>query len=81
MARPTCRCRLDAVETKLDEIERVNERIDYTNRVFIFDPVIQVLRQQGRLPTIRAFHKSTHEQSDGVIDAALVAFGSPYYSR
>ena len=52
-SRAAGRRRLDILETQIAEIERVDERIDRTNRIAFIDPVIEAFRQQRRLPAIR----------------------------
>jgi hypothetical protein len=52
--------RLDPFKTELGKIERVNERIDYPNRVILVDPVVQAFRKQRGLAPIRSLNKALH---------------------
>jgi hypothetical protein len=49
---PPGRWGLDAVETEAGEIERIHERIDNANRIFLVDPIFEALRQKRRLSSI-----------------------------
>src|ERR1019366_1270033 len=61
VGRPTCRCRLDAFEAKIGQIERVDKAINHTNGIALLDPLIEAFRQQRRLSTIGTFNKALHE--------------------
>ena len=58
---PAGRRRRDTVKPKRGEIERINERVYYANRIALVDPVIQAFGQQCRLPAIRPHNKALHE--------------------
>ena len=57
---PPRRLRHDAVEPKVRQSERVHKGVDHANGVILVDPVVQALREQGRLTAIRTRHKAPH---------------------
>ena len=60
IGRPPGRRRLDPVEPKLGQIERIDERVDHPNRIVLVDPVIEAFGQQRRLPAIRPLNEALH---------------------
>ena len=54
------RCRLNAVEPEIGEIERINKGVDCANRIVLLDPILQALRQKRRLCPICAFDEPLH---------------------
>jgi hypothetical protein len=60
IGRPPRYLRLHPCEPELGKIERIDERVDYPNRIILVDPVIKAFGQQRRLPAIRAFDKALH---------------------
>ena len=52
---------LDAVKSKLAEIERIDEGVNRANRVLLVDPILKTLRQERRLPTICPFDEPLHD--------------------
>ena len=61
------RCRLNTIETKVTEIERIDERIDHPNRIVLVDPIIEALRQKCRLPPICPLDKPLHDHPRRII--------------
>src|SRR5207344_2961786 len=51
---------IDAGEAQSLEIEPVDEGINEANRIALVDPVIEALRQQRRLRSIRPFNEARH---------------------
>ena len=60
IGRPPGRLRLHPCEPEFGKIERIDERIDHTNRIILVDPVIEAFGQQRRLPAIRSLDKALH---------------------
>jgi hypothetical protein len=52
IGRPAIRKWLHTVKPQPEQIKRVDEHIDRTNRIALFDPVTEAFRQQRRLPAI-----------------------------
>ena len=61
VGRPACRCRLDAYEAEIGQIERVDKSINHPNRIALLDPLIEALRQQRRLSAMGTLNKALHE--------------------
>ena len=49
-----------AAEPEVGEIKRIDERIDHANRIFLLDPVVELLRQKRRLPPICPLDEPLH---------------------
>ncbi len=60
IARSSRPARRGALETKLEQLERVNEDIDHPNRIVRVDPVFQIFREQCRLVAIHTLDKSLY---------------------
>ena len=57
-----CRAtRRHSVEPEIGEIEHLDERVDYANRIALVDPVIEAFGQQCRLPAFRPNHEALHK--------------------
>src|ERR1700730_14760297 len=52
--------RLDPFELEFSEIERIDERVDHSNRIVLVDPVVQALRKQRTLSAIRPLNEALH---------------------
>ena len=63
VGRPACRCRLDAFEAEISQIERVDKAINYTNRIALLDPLS--FWQQRRLSAIGTLNEALHESPPG----------------
>lgn len=50
IGRSSRRLRLNTAEPELGKIERLDERIDHTNRIILVDPIIEAL---GQTSTVR----------------------------
>jgi len=50
-----------AIEPRLGQIKRIDERVDHTNRIALVDPVIEAFGQQSRLPAIRPRNEALHQ--------------------
>ena len=61
IGRPACRCRLDAFEAEIGQIERVDKGIHHTNGIALLDPLIEAFRQQRRLSAIGTLNEALHE--------------------
>src|SRR5258708_38264491 len=61
VGRPARRCRLDAYEAEIGQIERVDKRIHHTNGIALLDPLIEAFRQQRRLSAIGTLNEALHE--------------------
>src|SRR5690348_12303841 len=60
ISRPPSLRRLDPFEAELGEIERIDERVDRSNRVVLVDPVVQAFRKQRALAAIYSLDKALH---------------------
>src|SRR5258705_6723920 len=60
IGRPPGCLRFHSCEPKLEKIERLDERVDRSNRVILIHPVIEAFGQKRRLPAIRALDKALH---------------------
>ena len=65
VGRPACRCRLDAFEAEIGQIERVDKAIHHTNAIALLDPLIEAFRQQRRLSAIGTLNEPLHELPSG----------------
>ena len=65
VGRPACRCRLDAFEAEISQIERIDKAINYTNGIALLDPLIEAFRQQRRLSAIGTLNEALHESPPG----------------
>jgi hypothetical protein len=70
-ARPSGRRRRDAIEPETTKIERIDERVDHANGIFLIDPVIETLRQQRRLSPICSLDKPIHDHPRRIIGRIL----------
>src|SRR5262252_4334338 len=52
--------RLRPFELELSEIERIDKRIDHSNRIVLVDPVAQTFGKQRRLCASRPLNKALH---------------------
>src|SRR5215472_10334256 len=52
--------RLHPFEPELSEIERIDKRIDNSNRIVLVDPVVQTFGKQCRLCASRPFNEALH---------------------
>src|ERR1019366_9923064 len=52
VGRPACRCRLNACEAEIGQIESIDKGINYTNAIALLDPLIKAFRQQRPLSAI-----------------------------
>jgi len=59
--RPACRCRLDAFEAEIGQIQPVDKAIHHTNGIALLDPLIEAFWQQRRLSAIGTFNEALHE--------------------
>jgi hypothetical protein len=50
----------DPDETGLSESERIEKRVDHSNRIILVDPVVQTLKKQRRLSAIRPLNETLH---------------------
>ena len=60
VGRPACRCRLDAFEAEIGQIERVDKAINHANGIALLDPLIEAFRQQRRLSAIGTLNEALH---------------------
>src|SRR5215467_12889539 len=60
IGRPPSLCRSDSFEIECTEIERIDKRVDHTNRIILVDPVVQTFRKQSRLSAIRPLNEALH---------------------
>src|SRR5450755_846237 len=58
--RPAGRCRINAIEPEVAQIQRIHEHIDRANRIVLVDPIIEAFRQQRRLLAIRPLNETLH---------------------
>ena len=65
VGRPPCRCRLDAFEAEIGQIERVDKAINHTNGIALLDRLIETFRQQRRLSAIGTLNEALHELPPG----------------
>src|ERR1019366_6878084 len=76
---PASRQRLHTVKPQIGQIERLDEHIDRTNRIALFNPVPEAFRQQRRLPAIHpsneACHLSPRQFSKGIITWRVFSHG------
>src|SRR6516164_6364744 len=47
-------------EAELSEIERIDKRIDHSNRIVLVDPVVQTFGKQRRLCASRPLNEALH---------------------
>ena len=52
--------RLDPFEPQFRKIDRIDKRVDHSNRIRFADPVVQVFRKQRTLSAIRPFNEALH---------------------
>src|SRR6516162_533172 len=52
--------RLHPFEAELSEIERIDKRIDHSNRIVLVDPVVQTFGKQRRLCASRPLNEALH---------------------
>jgi hypothetical protein len=57
---PAGRRRIDAIEPKVAEFQRIDEHIDRTYRIALLNPIIKAFRQQRRLMAIRPSYETLH---------------------
>ena len=57
----------DTAETKLAQIEFVDEHINHPNRIVLADPVFQAFGKQRALPAIYPFNEAPHPKSPAQI--------------
>src|SRR5471030_1353006 len=57
---PAGRCRINAIEPEVAEIQRIDEHIDRANRIALIDPIIKAFRQQRRLLATRPLNETLH---------------------
>ena len=57
---PAGRRRVDAIETQVAQLQRIDEYIDRSNRIALVDPIIQAFRQQRRLLAIHPLNETPH---------------------
>jgi hypothetical protein len=76
VGRPACRCRLDAFEAEIGQIERVDKGIHHTNGIALLDPLIEALRQQLRLSAIGTLNEALHELPPRQIAKRIIADSS-----
>ena len=55
--------RLGALEPELPEVEFVDEGVDHPDRVVFSDVVVEALREQGDLASVRSLDESLHHAS------------------
>jgi hypothetical protein len=60
IGRPPSLRRFDPFEPQFSEIERIDERVDHSNRIVLVDPVVQAFRKQRRLAAIRPLNETLH---------------------
>jgi hypothetical protein len=53
-------CRYDTVKTQLDQVEFINENVNYTHRIGIADVVVKALGKQGALAAMFALDEALH---------------------
>src|SRR5450631_1286496 len=58
---PAGRCRIDAIEPEVAELQRIDEHIDRANRIALADPIIKAFRQQCCLLAIRPLNETLHQ--------------------
>ena len=60
ISRPPSVRRLDPFEPQFSKIERIDKRVDHSNRIGFVDPVVQAFRKQGDLSAIRPLNEALH---------------------
>jgi 2-polyprenyl-6-methoxyphenol hydroxylase-like FAD-dependent oxidoreductase len=61
ISRPSSFRRLDPVKPHFSQSQRIDERVDHSNRIVLVDPVVQALRKQCGLSAIRPLNEALHE--------------------
>jgi len=54
---------LGTLEPQLSEVEFVAERVDYPDGIVFSDVVVEALREQGDLASVRSLDESLHHAS------------------
>ncbi|MBB3987537.1 hypothetical protein GGQ68_003884 [Sagittula marina] len=62
IAGSPCLCGRKTVEISSGEVERVDESIDHPNWMVVADPVLQTIREQGRLLPVHSLDIARHHQ-------------------
>src|SRR5262249_39054111 len=60
ISRPPSLCRSDSFEIECTEIERIDKRVDHTDRIILVDPVVQTFRKKSRLAATRPLNEALH---------------------
>jgi hypothetical protein len=60
IGRPPSVCRLDPFEPQFSKIERIDKRVNHSNRIVFVDPVVQAFRKQRTLAAIRPLNEALH---------------------